>query len=338
MLHGAPVVLLLAFAAPLAVAELTVLVCRGHEPEWSLRIDGPMATLATLDAGGLQQTGLTGRLQEAGGRETSFVYRGRLATSGADLVAVITKEPCAETMADAAEGGAPAGYSARLSLPDGEVRLGCCTIAAPAAPPAEASSPAPPAESVPPAGAPTPAPATTPAPLPVATSSLPPASGEIIALALPDGRTCQRTSKRDTTTYEGQRINFDCGRRGGDTVALVGALTFGPEGLLTAQKALIEWRDSGNAPPPIETTPARVTEVALSDPLTCRRAGTGADFAFEGRRVNYTCGMKDGDTVALLGDPEPVEGGFRIVRARIAQDETGFVLRSSETIVVAAPR
>ena len=48
--------------------------------------------------------------------------------------------------------------------------------------------------------------------------------------------------------------------------------------------------------------------------------------------------MKDGDTVALLGDLEAVEGGFRIVRARIAHGESGFTLRSSETILVTAPR
>ena len=60
--------------------------------------------------------------------------------------------------------------------------------------------------------------------------------------------------------------------------------------------------------------------------------------AFEGRRASYTCGMKDDDTVALLGDLEPAEGGFRIARARIAQREQGFALVSSEPILVAAPR
>ena len=43
-----------------------MLVCRGHEPEWNLRIDGSAATLATLDARGLSQTGLLGRLSEIG--------------------------------------------------------------------------------------------------------------------------------------------------------------------------------------------------------------------------------------------------------------------------------
>jgi hypothetical protein len=338
MLHGARALALLSCAAPVvAVEPPIVLVCRGHEPEWSLHIDGPKATLATLEARGLQQTGFSGGLQEAEGRVPSFVYRGRMGSSGTDLVAIITKEACAGVTGDVAENDTNTDYSARLSMPDGEMRLGCCTIASAAVPPAEASPPAPAAESVPPAGPPEPTPAAIPATLPAATSSLPPASGEILALSLPDGRTCHRTGERKTT-FEGRPVNFDCGRRGGDTVALVGALTFAADGLLTAQKAVIEWRTGLGAPEAIEITPARVSEVALSDALTCRRAVTGAALVFEGRRANYTCGMKDGETVALLGDPEPVEGGFRIVRARIGQGESGLVLRSSETIVITATR
>jgi hypothetical protein len=64
----------------------------------------------------------------------------------------------------------------------------------------------------------------------------------------------------------------------------------------------------------------------------------GATLAFGGRRANYTCGMKDGDTVVLLGDVEPAEDGFRIVRARIAHGEQGFALVSSESILVSVPR
>ena len=57
-----------------------------------------------------------------------------------------------------------------------------------------------------------------------------------------------------------------------------------------------------------------------------------------GRRASFTCGMKDGETVALLGDLEPAEGGFRILRARIAHGEKGFTLGSSDPILVSAPR
>jgi uncharacterized membrane protein len=348
MLHRASAVLLLALAAPARSEPPSVLVCRGHEPEWSLRIEGSGATLATLDGAGLRQTGLDGRLQEAGGGPPSFVYRGRTGASGADLVAVITREACTDTMADAAEGGGPADYSARVSLPEGAVRVGCCTIPATVGPPAEAKPSSPPPVTPPPVTAPPAPPATAsptpPVAVPPATTStsaaVPVARGEITALVLPDGRACQRVEKQrlPTPVYNGQRVNFDCGSTGGATVALIGPLEMGSDGLLTARKALIDWRDGLGAPRPVETTAARVSELALPDELVCRHAGTGATLAFEGRRASYTCGMKDGDTVALLGDLEAIEGGFRIVRARIAQGDTGFFLRASEPILVTAPR
>jgi uncharacterized membrane protein len=133
---------LLVAAAPLAGEP--VLVCRGHEPEWNLRVEGPSATLATLGSQGLVQTGFAGRLQELGwGRPPFFVYRGRAEASGPDLVAVITRETCLDTMADAAEGGGASEYTARVSLPGGEVRLGCCSLPQAPEPAAPAAAVAP---------------------------------------------------------------------------------------------------------------------------------------------------------------------------------------------------
>ena len=347
MFHRALPALLLALAPPVAAEPPTVVVCRGHEPEWNLRIAGSGATLATLDARGLSQTGLEGRLQETSRQPPSFVYRGRAGTSGADLVAMITREACVDTMADAAEGGGPADYTGRVSLPDGATRQGCCTIGPSATPPDDAApSPKPPAVPSPVALPPVATPPLVPAPVqppPVAapttsTAGLPLVGGEISVLALPDGRECRSTAKRRTTNYRGQRVNFDCGLWAGDTVGLVGPLTVGADGLLVAQKAVIEWRESGNLPRELETTSARVSEVVLGDGFTCRLAGMGATLAFGGRRANYTCGMKDGGTVVLLGDVEPAEDGFRIVRARIAHGEQGFALVSSESILVSVPR
>jgi hypothetical protein len=256
-------------------------------------------------------------------------------------VAVITREACAGATADAREGGGPADFSARVSLPDGETRVGCCRVE-PVARPAEPSPAASPVATVPSAAAPQSvteprAPAPAPA-APPASAAISSPGGEITTLVLADGRTCSRTDKWGTTTFKGQRLHFDCGLWGGDTVGMVGALTAGPEGFLGAQKAVIAWRESEAAARPIETTSAKASEVRLADALTCRAAGTGATPAFEGRRVTYTCGVKDGETVALLGDLEPVEGGFRIVRGRIGHSETGFVLRSSDAILVTAPR
>jgi uncharacterized membrane protein len=329
MLQRALPALLLALAAPVAADPPPVLVCRGHEPEWSLRIDGSAATLATLEARGLTQTGLEGRLQETGGRPPSFVYRGRANASREDLVAMIAPEACVDTMADA-EGGGITDYTALVSLPDGSTRRGCCTIVPTAAPPL-ADTPSPPIAGAPPQAVPPPPPTAS-------SAALPAASGEITAVALPDGRVCRSTGHGATTTFRGQRVNFDCGRWDGDTLGLVGPLSMGSEGLLVVQKAVIEWRESGNRQRDVEATPARVSEVALADGLVCRHSGIGATLVFEGRRASYTCGMNGGETVVLLGELEPVEGGFRITRARVAHDGSGFSLRSTETILVTAPR
>jgi hypothetical protein len=171
----------------------------------------------------------------------ALVYRGRAQASSPDLVAVITRESCADTMADAAEGGGVQEYTARVSFPEGDARVGCC-----ARPAAEA---------------------------PAATATEPPAASPVAAAA--SGRP----------------------EPGGEIVA-----------------------------------------VELSGGTLCRSTGKGATLAFEGRRASYTCGTRDGDTVALLGELQPAEGGFRIVRARLRHADGGFTLRSSETILVTALR
>jgi uncharacterized membrane protein len=318
--------LLATAAAPLAGEPASVLVCRGHEPEWSLRVEGPSATLATLGSRGLVQAGFAGRLQELGwGRPPFFVYRGRPEASAPDLVAVITRETCLDTMADAAEGGGSSDFTARVSLPDGEVRLGCCSV--PQAPaPRAAAAPAP-ATSAP--GGASPSPAAGPA---VAVG------GEITALTLTDGTVCRSTGKGATLAFEGQRLNFDCGQSGVDRLGLLGPLSPGPEGLLQSRQAEIGWNEGSSSVRKVEPILARPAEIALLDGLTCRHAGRGATLAFDGRRASFTCGTKDGDTVALLGDLEAVEGGFRIVKARIAHGAQGFTLVSSEPVLVTAPR
>jgi hypothetical protein len=168
--------------------------------------------------------------------------------------------------------------------------------------------------------------------------SPPAAGGEITALALPDGTVCRSAGEGATLAFEGRRLSFDCGLAGVDRAGLLGPLAGGPGDLLTAQRAEIAWNEGLASLRRVEPVGARVSEIALADGLVCRHAGTGVTLAFEGRRASYTCGMKDGDTVALLGELEPVEGGFRIVRARIAHGESGFTLRSSEPILVTAPR
>ncbi|HEX9188688.1 MAG TPA: hypothetical protein VGB87_16525, partial [Vicinamibacteria bacterium] len=223
---------------------------------------------------------------------------------------------------------------ARVSMPDGAVRVGCCSRVKDAAPTVR------PAEPPPPPAASADASAVSPSPYPstAAGPALASPGGEITAVVLSDGAVCRSTGRGATLAFEGRRLNFDCGLSGVDRTGLVGALAGGPGDRLTAQRAEVTWNEGLASLRRVEPVGARVSEIALADGLVCRQAGKGATPAFEGRRASYTCGMKDGDTVALLGDLEPAGGAFRVVRARVAQGENGFVLRSSETILVTAPR
>ncbi len=299
------------FLAAVASAEPSdTLVCRGHEPAWSLSIDGSSATLRTLGERGTMQVALNGRLREASARPLSLVYRGRADGWDADLVAVITREACSDTIAEAGERNGTSDYTVRLSLPDGGVRQGCCGRAAP---PAEAGAAA--------SGAAAEAP-----------------RGEVVAITLADDRECRSTGRGATLASRGRRLSFDCGFRDGDRLGIVGPLGTSPNGFLVAHRAVIAWRESGSAAPDPEPAAARVSEIALADGLTCREPGRGPALVFDGRRASFTCGMKDGETVALLGDLEPAPGGFRVLRARIGESDTGFVVRSSEIVLLAAPR
>lgn len=132
------------------------LVCLGNEPSWSLRLEAGGATYVTPDSPeGQPVRGKVARADWA--RPPLLVFRGSAAGEGV-LVAMVSREPCADTMADV-------GYDhrARLSMPDGSIRLGCCRAAGTASAPAERAAPA--APEVP---TPQPAPAPPPGPPPTA--------------------------------------------------------------------------------------------------------------------------------------------------------------------------
>jgi hypothetical protein len=314
MLQLIAILLAVGSAAFASAEEAPALVCRGHDTQWNLRIDGEKASLATLGSGGIEQTSFEGRLAQTPGRPRSFVYRGRAASSASDLVAMISEEACVDTTAEASGSGGRQSFTARVSLPDGALRLGCCSIAEPPAAHAGEEPPQP------------------------GTASASTDRGEITALTLSDNTECRPPAAGTELRFRGQRVPFDCGRSGGDTLALVGPLTPGPEGLLVAQKVFVPWRSSDQDTRPREAVPVRATEITLATGLACRFAGTRATLAFAGRRLAYSCGTKDGDTVALLGELEPAEGGFRILLAKVAHGESGFTVRSSEPILVSVPR
>ncbi|MFH7244627.1 MAG: hypothetical protein ACHWZW_17460 [Spirulina sp.] len=70
-----------------------------------------------------------------------------------------------------------------------------------------------------------------------------------------------------------------------------------------------------------------IAEIVLADGTLCRHAGEGATLAFDGKRLNYTCGRSAG----LMGDITMQAGGmFEVEKATLH----GTELVSSEVVPI----
>lgn len=99
------------------------LVCRGHEPDWSLRLWDVSAALQRPAGKPQALRGQWERIDHLQPRVA--VWRGTPAAAArTPLVAVLTQESCADAMGE--EGQAPSSHRAVVSLPDGRVMNGCC--------------------------------------------------------------------------------------------------------------------------------------------------------------------------------------------------------------------
>lgn len=108
--------------------------CSGNEPFWNLKVEGSAATYTAL---GESTRSLQGELRHIAD-STLVVYRGR-DEAGRELVAFVWKQTCVDTMADAEEGGGEMPFASGISLPGGDVRIGCCRPLSPAPPVASSS-------------------------------------------------------------------------------------------------------------------------------------------------------------------------------------------------------
>jgi uncharacterized membrane protein len=101
--------------------------CRGNEPFWQLKINGDVAEYSRFT--GTPETKaqtLSGKLKSLDYLRPSLsVWRGRSTDASGDVVAFIENKQCLDTMSDQ-EGQSKFDYTVRISMPDGEVLLGCC--------------------------------------------------------------------------------------------------------------------------------------------------------------------------------------------------------------------
>jgi uncharacterized membrane protein len=324
-------------AAPAGADEPVpeTLVCLGNEPSWSLRFEAGGATYVTPESPGGQP--VRGKLARADwARPPLLAFRGSAAGEGV-LVAMVSREACADTMADVAY-----EFRARLSMPDGSIRLGCCRAAGAAPVPASRATPA--APDVP---APQPAPAPPPGPAPAAPvrpdPAAPPAREEggagVTGLALSDGVVCRFAGRGATLALDGRRLNFSCpATAGGPRYALLGPIEAGGGGLRIVRGVLRVDGDRLTLTDP-QAVAVTVAEITLADGRVCRSTARAETRAFEGRKVAFTCGSEGLEERVLLGDATRFSGTDLVLdTATIGSGELGFVVRGREPLLVSAPR
>lgn len=117
---------LLLVLAALAVARASAaepppLVCYGNEPSWRLDLAGAGARLAPS---GEEEKDYAGRYTSLDPLKV-HAWRGRAAPgTGGEIVSILSEESCNDGMSDQRR-----PYSARVSLPDGRLLVGCCRLA-----------------------------------------------------------------------------------------------------------------------------------------------------------------------------------------------------------------
>jgi hypothetical protein len=142
-------------------------------------------------------------------------------------------------------------------------------------------------------------------------------------IVLPDRRVCTYVGPQPRTRDLGDPITYDCGDGRGlrGEVMIDGTyMTVDREGYENLDRdAIIESEDIRFL----------IAEIELVDGTVCRHAGEGATLAFDGKRLNYTCGSLD---VALIGDIDIQAGGvYQVEKAYL--DDTK--LEASEMMTIA---
>lgn len=141
-------------------------------------------------------------------------------------------------------------------------------------------------------------------------------------IVLPDRRVCTYVGPEPRARELGDPVTYDCGNDRGlrGEVKIDGTyMTVDREGPENFDRDAI-----------IESQEIRflIEEIVLVDGTVCQHAGEGATLAFEGKRLNYTCGSP---SVGLIGDIEMRAGGvYQVEKAKL----DGTELESSEMITI----
>lgn len=115
--------------APVAEAGPGALRCQGNEPGWQLLIQPGLARLRGQD-GPLRDVAMPARYTSAPWADPPFGMLRAEVNGQGTLVAYITADSCTDSMS-----GEASPMRARVSMPDGGVRVGCCRPLSPVSDP-----------------------------------------------------------------------------------------------------------------------------------------------------------------------------------------------------------
>ncbi len=158
--------------------------------------------------------------------------------------------------------------------------------------------------------------------------------GEAATIMLLNGSECLFAGTGATLAFDGQRLNYTCTAQGVEpTIGLIGEIVQDEAGVLTATRATIERGADGFELADSKEVTFLVAQVMLADGTTCAFAGTGATLAFDGERLNYTCGDP---SVGLLGELIQGEAGqWSATKATLVRGDDGFELEEKEEVAIA---
>lgn len=178
------------------------------------------------------------------------------------------------------------------------------------------------------------APAATPTAVPPTavppTVTKPPAAAPTApaaSIVLPDGTRRDFAGRGATLAFDGKRLNYTCGSA---EVGILGDIRKAGAGIAVERVALAR-KDNAWTIAKSETITMEIATIELPDGTACANAGKGATLAFDGKRLNYSCG---GDELGLIGDLQ-INGEFvSAERARFARENNAWVLKQSAVMPV----
>lgn len=158
------------------------------------------------------------------------------------------------------------------------------------------------------------------------------ASPVATAIQLPEGVVCQFAGRGATLAFEGKRVNYTCSQSDNETTVLLNNPVF-RDGAWLVERGLIQRTADGFALKSSQIITMDIARIELVDGMVCFNAGKGATLAFEGKRLNYTCGQPD---VALVGNIHADDPLWTAERVLLERKPDRWAVASSEVVKIEA--